>query len=151
MIIIVYPYLLMVYEKSGVSTYYRYKAIREIFIGIQFFCDFGVILYLSLINAQIIKNYDLWKYLLFVDLVFIICVMFVSSIRIAYEATGLFFEYNTIFSQKKIYRYGENKFKVTENNENFVVSNGEEEININKLTQHQKEGVLKFLNLIEEA
>lgn len=53
-----------------------------------------------------------------------------------------------LFCKKKIYKYGENTFKVTEESESIVVSNGVEEVQMNKLAQYQKEGVLKFRELV---
>ena len=148
LIIILYPYLLIIYEESGVNVFYKYRAIRKIIIYIQILNSFGVILYLGMVNARIINEYNLWKYLLFVDLSLLVCVILISAIRVAFETTGLFFEYNTIILQKKIYKYGENTFKVTEESESIVVSNGVEEVQMNKLAQYQKEGVLKFRELV---
>lgn len=149
LIIMLYPYLNIRYEESGVNVFYKYRDIRKIVIGIQVLSSFGVILYLSMVNAQIIKEYTLWKYLLFFDFAIFVCIILVSAIRVAFETTGAFFEYNTIVSQKKIYKYGENEIKVTEDNGTYIVSNGIEEVQLNKITQYQKEGVMSFCNLIK--
>ena len=143
-IVLLYFYIMIFFLNGRTDTFYRYGRLRTVLIGVQIANSLAMIVYLCAINGEHNISSKCWKYLLVFDLFMIIAIIVVNAMRVAYHKDGLFFEYNTIVSQKKIFLFGENIFDVSKEDDEFVVKLNDEEIRMKYLTPCQKEGVIKF-------
>ncbi|SFU67430.1 hypothetical protein SAMN05216540_105246 [Butyrivibrio sp. M55] len=149
-IVLLYFYIMIFFINGRTDIFYRYGRLRTVLIGIQIANSLAMIVYLCAINGGHNTSSKCWKYLLLFDLFMSVVIIVVNAIRVAYHKDGLFFEYNTIVSQKKIFLFGENIFDVSKEDDEFVVKLNDEEIRMKYLTPCQKEGVIKFGELVRK-
>ena len=136
----------IIVNKRNMKAFYRYRIVREIAIAVHIIDSIWVIGFLCVVKAKT----DNWQWILLSNYILMLFIVVVDAIRVGYEKKGLFFEYNNIIKQVRIFAYNEKRIDIIENENEFVVTNGDEEVRMTKLTSYQEDGVKRFKDILRE-
>ncbi|WP_026656138.1 MULTISPECIES: hypothetical protein [Butyrivibrio] len=140
----------IIVNKRNMKAFYRYRIVRWLAIAMHIIDSILVIVFLWVSNANTDIDYDCWRWLLLSNYILMVSIVVLDAFRVGYEKEGQFFEYNNIIRQIKIFTYNGKKIDIIENGDEFIVTNGDEEVRMTKLLPYQENGVKGFKDIIKE-